>query len=48
MTFEVKLNLIENLRIYKVSIHIKFQLDQTFKEKDIKVKFVFKYKNDAM
>ena len=37
-----------NLHIYNVSIHIKFQNDQTLKEKDIKDDFIFKNKNYLM
>ena len=45
MTFEVIHRLIKNLRIYKVSIHIKFWYDQILKETDIQEKLIFKYKN---
>ena len=34
MIFDVKFHHIKNLRIYNVSIHIKFHKDQTLKKKD--------------
>ena len=45
LTFEVKLHVINILRIFSVIIPIKFQYDEIVKEKGFQEKLIFKYRN---
>ena len=44
MNFEIKLHLNKNLRVYKVSIHIKFLKDEILKKIDMQEKFFLNIK----